>query len=81
MTTVVLLNAANGVYQGSLYGLTANFPPQYTNALILGNNICGTFVSVVNIVTLVGKLHYLDSSMVGGILMRKVTNFELMSIC
>ncbi|EJW77368.1 nucleoside transporter, partial [Wuchereria bancrofti] len=53
MTTVVLLNAANGVYQGSLYGLTANFPPQYTNALILGNNICGTFVSVVNIVTLI----------------------------
>ncbi|CAG9539575.1 unnamed protein product [Cercopithifilaria johnstoni] len=53
MITVVLLNAANGVYQGSLYGLTANFPPQYTNALILGNNICGTFVSVVNIITLV----------------------------
>ncbi|EFO20541.2 hypothetical protein LOAG_07950 [Loa loa] len=53
MTTVVLLNAANGVYQSSLYGLTANFPPQYTNALILGNNICGTFVSIVNIVTLV----------------------------
>uniref|UniRef100_A0A0R3RXW0 Equilibrative nucleoside transporter 1 n=1 Tax=Elaeophora elaphi TaxID=1147741 RepID=A0A0R3RXW0_9BILA len=52
MATVVLLNAANGVYQGSLYGLTANFPPQYTNALIIGNNICGTFVSVVNIITL-----------------------------
>ncbi|KAL3982253.1 nucleoside Transporter family protein [Acanthocheilonema viteae] len=53
MATVVLLNAANGVYQSSLYGLTANFPPQYTNALILGNNICGTFVSVVSIITLV----------------------------
>ncbi|MCP9265955.1 Nucleoside transporter [Dirofilaria immitis] len=59
MITVVLLNAANGVYQSSLYGLTANFPPQYTNALILGNNICGTFVSVVNIVTLVGVLQVL----------------------
>uniref|UniRef100_A0A915Q1Y3 Nucleoside transporter n=1 Tax=Setaria digitata TaxID=48799 RepID=A0A915Q1Y3_9BILA len=53
MATVVLLNAANGIYQSSLYGLTASFPPQYTNALILGNNICGTFVSVINIITLV----------------------------
>ncbi|OZC11147.1 nucleoside transporter [Onchocerca flexuosa] len=53
MITVVLLNAANGVYQSSLYGLTATFPPQYTNALILGNNICGTFVSIVNIITLI----------------------------
>ncbi|VDN06779.1 unnamed protein product [Thelazia callipaeda] len=53
MVTVVILNAANGIYQNSLYGLTASFPPHYTNALILGNNICGTFVSVMSIITLV----------------------------
>ncbi|VBB29569.1 unnamed protein product, partial [Acanthocheilonema viteae] len=62
MATVVLLNAANGVYQSSLYGLTANFPPQYTNALILGNNICGTFVSVVSIITLEFYKYYMKKA-------------------
>ncbi|VDM15759.1 unnamed protein product [Wuchereria bancrofti] len=41
------------MYQNSLYGLVAVFPPRYTNAILLGSNICGTFVSVVNIITLI----------------------------
>ncbi|VDK29157.1 unnamed protein product [Gongylonema pulchrum] len=52
MITVVILNSANGVYQNSLYGLVAAFPSQYTNAVVLGTNICGTFVSIINIITL-----------------------------
>ncbi|VDN59074.1 unnamed protein product [Dracunculus medinensis] len=51
--TVVLLNAATGMYQNSLYGIVASFPPRFTNAIVLGNNVCGLFISIVNIITLV----------------------------
>lgn len=53
MFTVVILNAANGIYQNSVYGLVASFPHQFTNAIVLGNNLCGTFVSVINILTII----------------------------
>uniref|UniRef100_A0A0K0EIW1 Equilibrative nucleoside transporter 1 n=1 Tax=Strongyloides stercoralis TaxID=6248 RepID=A0A0K0EIW1_STRER len=52
MISVALLNAANGIYQNSVYGLVAKFPPNFTNAIILGNNIAGTFVSFINILTI-----------------------------
>ncbi|VDD92106.1 unnamed protein product [Enterobius vermicularis] len=52
MITVVILNAANGIYQNSIYGLVAAFPSQFTNAIVLGNNLCGTFVSVISILTI-----------------------------
>lgn len=51
MVSVVILNAATGVYQNSLYGLVAILPPRYTNAVILGNNISGTITTVVSIVS------------------------------
>lgn len=52
MITVIILNAANGIYQNSIYGLAAAFPSQFTNAIVLGNNLCGTFVSVISILTI-----------------------------
>ncbi|MFH4981913.1 hypothetical protein AB6A40_008622 [Gnathostoma spinigerum] len=52
MLTVIVLNAANGIYQNSIYGVVAAFPQQFTNAIVLGNNVCGTFVSIINIITL-----------------------------
>ncbi|EYC33809.1 hypothetical protein Y032_0001g102 [Ancylostoma ceylanicum] len=51
MLIVVILNFSNGLYQNSVFGLTADFPAAYTNALIVGNNVCGTFISVLVIVT------------------------------
>ncbi|VDD93283.1 unnamed protein product [Enterobius vermicularis] len=39
MFTVVILSAANGIYQNSIYGLVAAFPSKFTNAVVLGNNI------------------------------------------
>ncbi|EFO15358.2 hypothetical protein LOAG_13152 [Loa loa] len=53
ITTIVIQNAACGLYQNSLFGLVAIFPPRYTSAILLGSNICGIFVSTVNIITLV----------------------------
>ncbi|MFH4974118.1 hypothetical protein AB6A40_000827 [Gnathostoma spinigerum] len=53
MLTVIILNSVTGIYQNSVYGVVAAFPQQYTNAIVLGNNICGTFVSFINIITLI----------------------------
>ncbi|KAI6176973.1 Nucleoside transporter [Aphelenchoides bicaudatus] len=52
MVSVVILNSANGVYQNSIYGLAAMFPQKFTNAVIIGNNLCGIFVTIVLILTL-----------------------------
>ncbi|GFR81510.1 equilibrative nucleoside transporter [Elysia marginata] len=37
MATAVVINAAVGMYQNSMYGLVAVLPMKYTNAVILGN--------------------------------------------
>ncbi|CAJ0604554.1 unnamed protein product [Cylicocyclus nassatus] len=52
MIIIVVLNSSNGLYQNSLFGLLADFPFKYTNAIVVGNNICGTFISVLAILTL-----------------------------
>lgn len=43
---------SNGVYQNSIYGAAAQLPPKFTNAVILGNNICGTLVSLISIASI-----------------------------
>uniref|UniRef100_A0A0N4ZPV0 Equilibrative nucleoside transporter n=1 Tax=Parastrongyloides trichosuri TaxID=131310 RepID=A0A0N4ZPV0_PARTI len=52
MISVAFMCATNGVYQNSMFGLAANFPQSYTNGMILGANVCGTFVSLINIITI-----------------------------
>jgi solute carrier family 29 (equilibrative nucleoside transporter), member 1/2/3 len=52
MLTVVILNIANGVYQNSVYGLAAKLPMKYSNAVVLGSNISGTFTSIINIISI-----------------------------
>ncbi|KAK6033154.1 nucleoside transporter [Ostertagia ostertagi] len=54
LVIVAVLNFSNGLYQNSTFGLFADFPAAYTNALILGNNLCGTFTTLLSIlVTLI----------------------------
>ncbi|XGW29400.1 hypothetical protein V3C99_008876 [Haemonchus contortus] len=48
---VVILNGSNGLYQNSVFRLTADFPAAYTNAIVVGNNICGIFISILSIAT------------------------------
>ena len=50
--SIILLNVSNGFYQNSVYGVTAKLPEKYTMAVIFGNNMCGTIVSVVSIFTI-----------------------------
>ncbi|KIH65653.1 hypothetical protein ANCDUO_04021 [Ancylostoma duodenale] len=54
LVIVMVMNASNGLYQNSVFGLAADFPAAYTNALVVGNNVCGTFTSVLAILTTVG---------------------------
>ncbi|XP_035825618.1 uncharacterized protein LOC101856304 [Aplysia californica] len=53
MATAIVINAAVGIYQNSMYGLAAVLPMKYTNAVIFGNNISGTLVAITNIIVLV----------------------------
>ncbi|CAL1546224.1 unnamed protein product [Lymnaea stagnalis] len=52
MGTAIVINAAVGIYQNSMYGLAASLPMKYTNAIIFGNNISGTLVALTNIIVL-----------------------------
>ncbi|XP_003741727.2 equilibrative nucleoside transporter 1 [Galendromus occidentalis] len=51
MSIVVLLGAAGGIYQNSIFGLAANLPGKYTGAIVLGTNVSGTLISSVSILT------------------------------
>ena len=44
--------AKNGHEKNS--GMASDFPFKYTNAVIIGNNLCGTFVAVVSILAAFG---------------------------
>ncbi|XP_076265522.1 equilibrative nucleoside transporter 2 [Rhynchophorus ferrugineus] len=51
LVSIVILNMATGIYQNTIYGMAAKLPPKYTGAIILGNNISGTFTTVVSILS------------------------------
>lgn len=51
LLTIIVLNAANGLFQNSLFGLASSFPFEYTNAILIGQNFCGTAVSVLALLT------------------------------
>lgn len=52
MISVVLLNMASGIYQNCIFGIGAKFPGSYTNAILIGSNLSGTFTSVVNLMSI-----------------------------
>jgi len=52
MVTVVILNMAGGIYQNTVYGMSAKLPFKYTGAVVLGSNISGTFTAVINVISL-----------------------------
>ncbi|KAF7634457.1 hypothetical protein Mgra_00006126 [Meloidogyne graminicola] len=56
MASVIILNSANGIYQNSIWGLVADFPGQFTNAVVLGNNICGILMSLLYIFILLSRM-------------------------
>uniref|UniRef100_A0AC35TH48 Equilibrative nucleoside transporter 1-like n=1 Tax=Rhabditophanes sp. KR3021 TaxID=114890 RepID=A0AC35TH48_9BILA len=52
MGSFIIFNGAGGVYQNSMFGVAAILPSSFTNALVFGNSICGTFIAIINIITI-----------------------------
>ncbi|BFY98982.1 hypothetical protein BsWGS_02022 [Bradybaena similaris] len=52
MGSAVVINAAVGLYQNSIFGIGAVLPMKYTNAVIFGSNISGALVAITNIIVL-----------------------------
>lgn len=52
MASVVLLNMVSGIYQNCIFGTAARFPPLYTNAVLIGSNLSGTYASIVSILSI-----------------------------
>ncbi|XP_059083481.1 equilibrative nucleoside transporter 1-like isoform X4 [Tigriopus californicus] len=50
--SVIILNMVNGIYQNTIYGLAAKLPFKYTGAVVLGSNLSGTIVALVNIISI-----------------------------
>ncbi|VUZ40866.1 unnamed protein product [Hymenolepis diminuta] len=48
IVSVVLINCCVGIHQTLTFGLAAFLPMKYSNAVIMGTNICGVFVASVN---------------------------------
>uniref|UniRef100_A0A0K0E115 Equilibrative nucleoside transporter n=1 Tax=Strongyloides stercoralis TaxID=6248 RepID=A0A0K0E115_STRER len=55
MGSFFVINGASGMYQNSIYGIAAVLPMEFTNSVVIGNNICGTFISIINIITIAGS--------------------------
>ncbi|KAF1753781.1 hypothetical protein GCK72_020338 [Caenorhabditis remanei] len=51
LISIIVLNASNGLFQNSLFGLASPFPFKYTNAVIIGQNFCGTAVTALAMLT------------------------------
>merc|ERR1719361_3275357 len=52
IASVILLNAANGIYQNTVFGLAAKLPFNYIGAVVLGSNLSGTIVALINIMSI-----------------------------
>nr|CDS31286.1 vacuolar protein sorting associated protein 13B [Hymenolepis microstoma] len=48
IASVVLINCCVGIHQTLTFGLAAFLPMKYSNAVIMGSNICGVLVASVN---------------------------------
>lgn len=51
MVSVILINCCVGIHQTLIFGMAAYLPMQYSNAVVIGNNACGTLIAMVNIIT------------------------------
>ncbi|CAG2118841.1 unnamed protein product, partial [Medioppia subpectinata] len=52
MLSAAVINVANGVYQGCVYGAAAKLPMGYPNAVTIGMNMSGTIASLFMIISI-----------------------------
>ncbi|CAG2107518.1 unnamed protein product [Medioppia subpectinata] len=52
MLSAVVINTANGVFQGCVYGIAAKLPVRYTNAVTIGFNLSGVIAALLLILSI-----------------------------
>lgn len=50
--SVIIIYSAAGVYQNCIYGLAGKMPMEYSNAAVIGSNLCGTITTIIMIISL-----------------------------
>ncbi|CDW57752.1 equilibrative nucleoside transporter [Trichuris trichiura] len=51
MVSVVATCSATGIYQNCVYGLAADFPMKYSNAVVIGSNVSGLITSIMYLIS------------------------------
>ncbi len=52
MLSAVVINIANGIFQGCVYGIAAKLPMKYTNSVTFGFSISGSISSLFMIISI-----------------------------
>lgn len=52
MFSISVIYAATGVYQNCIYGIACVMPMKYSNAVVIGSNVCGTVATIILIISL-----------------------------
>ncbi|CAG2178679.1 unnamed protein product, partial [Oppiella nova] len=52
MLSAFVINIANGLFQGCVYGIAAKLPVRYTNAVTIGFNLSGVIAALFMIVSI-----------------------------
>lgn len=64
MTSVVLINVADGIFQNCIFGIVARFPRRYMNALTTGMNASGVVSTTILITSMMLTADLITSSFV-----------------
>jgi len=52
MLSAILINIANGIFQGCLYGIAAKLPMKYTNSVTIGFSLSGSIAALFMITSI-----------------------------
>ncbi|XP_064623918.1 equilibrative nucleoside transporter 1-like [Lineus longissimus] len=61
LCSVVIINASSAIMQGCLFGLASMFPEKYTQAVMGGQALGGTFSAVANLAAIAGASNAIES--------------------
>lgn len=53
LSSIIILNIANGIYQNCIYGIAALLPINYSRILVLGSNTGGFIVSLLHLISII----------------------------
>ncbi|XP_071079137.1 equilibrative nucleoside transporter 3-like [Haliotis cracherodii] len=62
MASAAIINGATAVMTGSVFGLVCRFPPMYTQSVMTGQAVGGTFAALASIFSLLGSGTVIESA-------------------